>query len=173
LRRPEAASLVSSYNLRTTTHSHHDRADRDVVAMLQDASLIEQYVNQDGKPSMRLTPKGAQVGRALAMTGDDAAATSSVAAFTTTASTATRPSSSASCSVPMIDGGVGSIGDHAVGVDGVATHAGATDAHPMEGCPCPCSGARRSTSARHSRPRTPTLRIEPPTDPNSRPLSAR
>lgn len=43
-----------------------------IVTMLEDAGLVEQDVNEDGKPAMRLTSKGAQLGRAMAMAGEDA-----------------------------------------------------------------------------------------------------
>jgi hypothetical protein len=43
-----------------------------IVAMISEAGLIEAYVNEDGRPALRLTEKGAQMGRALAMAGDDA-----------------------------------------------------------------------------------------------------
>ena len=45
-----------------------------IVAMLSEAGLVEQYTNEDGKPALRLTPKGAQLGRAMAVAGDDAEA---------------------------------------------------------------------------------------------------
>ena len=41
-----------------------------MVAMLEDAGLIEQYVDEDGEAALRLTDRGAQVGRALAMDDD-------------------------------------------------------------------------------------------------------
>ena len=40
--------------------------------MLSDAGLVEQYTNEDSKEALRLTPKGAQLGRAMAMSGEDA-----------------------------------------------------------------------------------------------------
>ncbi len=43
-----------------------------IVAELEAAGLIEQYVNEDGKPTLRLTPKGAQLGRAFAVARDEA-----------------------------------------------------------------------------------------------------
>ena len=51
--------------------------DRDaeldkIVAMLSEAGLIEGDVNEDGKDALRLTPKGAQLGRAMGMAGEDA-----------------------------------------------------------------------------------------------------
>ena len=49
-----------------------DDAEMDaIVAMLEDADLVKQYVNEDDKLALRLTKKGAQVGRAMAMAGDD------------------------------------------------------------------------------------------------------
>jgi hypothetical protein len=49
----------------------HD-ADLDaVVDMLEAADLAERYTTEDGAQAMRLTPKGAQVARTLAMTGDE------------------------------------------------------------------------------------------------------
>jgi len=45
----------------------HD-ADLDaIVAMLSDAGLVEEYVNEDGQAALRLTPKGAQLGRAMVL----------------------------------------------------------------------------------------------------------
>ena len=35
--------------------------------MLSEAGLVEQYTNEDGKEAYRLTPTGAQLGRAMAM----------------------------------------------------------------------------------------------------------
>ena len=43
-----------------------------IVAMLGDADLVEQYVNEGGKPALRFTKKGAQLGRSMAMAGDGA-----------------------------------------------------------------------------------------------------
>jgi len=42
-----------------------------IVAMLEEAGLIEQYTNEDGKEALRLTPKGPQLGRAMAIGGED------------------------------------------------------------------------------------------------------
>jgi predicted dinucleotide-binding enzyme len=50
----------------------HDAELDALVAMLESASMVEQFTDDDGKPSMRLTQRGAQVGRAMAMAGDDA-----------------------------------------------------------------------------------------------------
>jgi hypothetical protein len=41
-----------------------------ILAMLSEACLVEEYVNEDGKPAMRLTPDGAQVARQMAMSDD-------------------------------------------------------------------------------------------------------
>lgn len=43
-----------------------------IVAMLGDAGRIVSYVDDEGQNSMRLTERGAQMGRALAVAGDDA-----------------------------------------------------------------------------------------------------
>ena len=46
-------------------------ADLDaIVDILTDAGLIESYIDADGKPALRLTAQGAQMGRALAMSDD-------------------------------------------------------------------------------------------------------
>ena len=42
-----------------------------IIAMLTDAGLVESYVTEDGAEARRLTERGEQVGRALAMAGDD------------------------------------------------------------------------------------------------------
>jgi len=42
-----------------------------IVAMLEEAALVEQYTNEDGKEALRLTPKGAQLGRAMAIGDED------------------------------------------------------------------------------------------------------
>ncbi len=42
-----------------------------IVAMLSEAGLVESYVTEDGADALRLTERGEQVGRALAMAGDD------------------------------------------------------------------------------------------------------
>lgn len=39
--------------------------------MPSEAALAQQYTNEDGKAALRLTPKGAQLGRAMAMSGED------------------------------------------------------------------------------------------------------
>lgn len=40
----------------------HDAELDEVVAMLQEAGLAEPYVNDDGKPAIRLTARGAAIG---------------------------------------------------------------------------------------------------------------
>ena len=50
----------------------HDAALDALVDMLTDAGMVEEYTDDDGKPALRLTARGAQVGRALAMAGEDA-----------------------------------------------------------------------------------------------------
>ena len=45
-----------------------------IVAMLEEAGLVEQYTNEDGQEALRLTPKGAQLGRARALSGEDVGA---------------------------------------------------------------------------------------------------
>ena len=52
----------------------HDAEYDAVVKMLADAGLTETYTDDDGKEAIRLTVRGAQVGRAMAMAGDDDAA---------------------------------------------------------------------------------------------------
>ena len=41
---------------------------------LEKAGLVETYTNDEGKVAYRLTPKGAQLGRSLALAGDEDAA---------------------------------------------------------------------------------------------------
>ena len=50
----------------------HDAEMDAIVAMLEDAGLIESHTNEDGKAALRLTPRGAQIGGAMAMVGEDA-----------------------------------------------------------------------------------------------------
>lgn len=38
--------------------------------MLEEAGLAEPYVNEDGQAAIRLTARGAALGRAIAMSGD-------------------------------------------------------------------------------------------------------
>jgi len=49
----------------------HGAETDEIVAELEEAGLLETYVDDDGQDAMRLTPKGAQMGRALAMAGED------------------------------------------------------------------------------------------------------
>jgi predicted transcriptional regulator len=49
---------------------HDDEMDA-ILELLEGAGLVEQYVNDDGKAAMRLTPKGEQLGRSMALAGDD------------------------------------------------------------------------------------------------------
>ena len=41
----------------------HDAEMDAIVAMLTDAGMVEEYVDEDGKPAMRLTPDGERVAR--------------------------------------------------------------------------------------------------------------
>ena len=41
-----------------------------LVVQLEEAGLVEQYTNADGKEAMRLTPAGEKVARQLAMFGE-------------------------------------------------------------------------------------------------------
>ena len=43
-----------------------------IVAMLEEAGLAEAYIDEDGKEAIRLTERGTQLGRAMAMAGDEA-----------------------------------------------------------------------------------------------------
>jgi len=52
----------------------HDAEMDAIREQLEKAGLVETYVDEDGQDAMRLTPKGAQMGRALAMAGDEDAA---------------------------------------------------------------------------------------------------
>jgi DNA-binding MarR family transcriptional regulator len=52
----------------------HDAETDAIVAELEQAGLVESYVNEDGKVAYRLTTRGAQLGRSLALAGDDDAA---------------------------------------------------------------------------------------------------
>lgn len=51
-----------------------DAALDAIVTMLSEAGLVEQYTDEDGREALRLTPKGAQLGRAMEMSGEDAEA---------------------------------------------------------------------------------------------------
>ncbi len=54
------------------THDPTHDAEMDaIVAELEKTGLVETYVDQDGQEAMRLTAKGAAMGRALAMAGED------------------------------------------------------------------------------------------------------
>ena len=52
--------------------SDHDAETDAIVAMLEQAGLVEQHVDPDGKPVMRLTKKGEQLGRSMALAGEEA-----------------------------------------------------------------------------------------------------
>ena len=52
----------------------HDAEMDEIVAQLEQAGLVETYVNAEGKAAMRLTAKGAQLGRSMALAGDEDAA---------------------------------------------------------------------------------------------------
>ncbi len=45
----------------------HDAELDAIVALLSQAGMVEVYVNEDGKPTMRLTPTGERVARPMAM----------------------------------------------------------------------------------------------------------
>ena len=57
--------------LRSVAMTHPDAELDPIVASLEGADLVEQYVNEDGKDALRLTDRGRQLGRAIAMAGDD------------------------------------------------------------------------------------------------------
>lgn len=51
-------------------------ADRDaeldtILEQVETAGLVEQFTDEEGRPSMRLTPEGVRVARQLAMLGED------------------------------------------------------------------------------------------------------
>ena len=49
-----------------------DDAELDaILEQIEAAGLVEQYVDDDGKQAMRLTPEGLRVARQLAMLGED------------------------------------------------------------------------------------------------------
>ncbi len=52
----------------------HDAETDAIVAELERAGLVESYTNAEGKAAMRLTPKGPQLGRSMALAGDEDAA---------------------------------------------------------------------------------------------------
>jgi hypothetical protein len=48
--------------------------DAELAAILEQvetAGLVEQFVDEQGRPAMRLTPEGVRVGRQLSMLGED------------------------------------------------------------------------------------------------------
>jgi hypothetical protein len=49
----------------------HDAELDAILEQFEAAGLVEQYVDQEGRPAMRLTPEGVRVGRQLAMLGED------------------------------------------------------------------------------------------------------
>ena len=55
--------------LSAMTQDHEAELD-EMVAMLESAGLLIQTVDE-GKPSLQLTPKGAQVARQMAMSSED------------------------------------------------------------------------------------------------------
>jgi hypothetical protein len=59
----------------------HDAELDAIVDMLTEADMVEQYTDDDGKPALRLTDRGAQMGRALAMAGGDADLEAALAAL--------------------------------------------------------------------------------------------
>jgi DNA-binding MarR family transcriptional regulator len=48
----------------------HDAETDAIVAELEKAGLVETFTNDEGKVAYRLTPKGAQLGRSMALAGD-------------------------------------------------------------------------------------------------------
>ena len=52
----------------------HDAETDAIVAELEKAGLVETFTNDEDKVAYRLTPKGAQPGRSMALTGDGGAA---------------------------------------------------------------------------------------------------
>ncbi len=69
---PSGSNLQDTSTPRYSLAMNHEPDLQATADMLSEAGLVEEYVNQDGKPALRLSPKGAQLGRALAMAGDDA-----------------------------------------------------------------------------------------------------
>ena len=57
----------------TTTPTHDAETDA-IVAELEKAGLVETFTNDEGNVAYRLTPKGAQLGRSMAMAGVEDAA---------------------------------------------------------------------------------------------------
>jgi hypothetical protein len=52
----------------------HDAETNAIVAELEKAGLVETLTNDEGKVAYRLTTKGAQDGRSMALAGDDTGA---------------------------------------------------------------------------------------------------
>ena len=52
--------------------SDHDAELDALVAMLSEASLVEEDIDVSDRPALRLTATVVQIGRAMAMAGDDA-----------------------------------------------------------------------------------------------------
>ena len=49
----------------------HDAELDTILEQVETAGLVEQYVDDEGKQAMRLTPEGVRVARQLAMLGED------------------------------------------------------------------------------------------------------
>jgi len=49
----------------------HDAELDGLLGQVEAAGLVEQYVDDEGQPAMRLTPEGVRVARLLAMLGVD------------------------------------------------------------------------------------------------------
>jgi DNA-binding MarR family transcriptional regulator len=49
----------------------HGAETDEIVAELEKAGLVETFTDDEGKVAYRLTPKGAQLGRSMAMSRDD------------------------------------------------------------------------------------------------------
>ena len=45
----------------------HEPDLQATIDMLVEAGMVEEYVNEDGKPALRLTPMGAQLARQAAI----------------------------------------------------------------------------------------------------------
>jgi len=54
--------------------ANRDAETDATVAELEKAGLVETFANDEGKVAYRLTPEGAQLGRSMALAGDDGAA---------------------------------------------------------------------------------------------------
>jgi hypothetical protein len=52
--------------------TNHDAELDAIVEMFTVTGLLETFTDGDGKPAMRLTARGAQAVRAMAMAGEDA-----------------------------------------------------------------------------------------------------